>query len=62
MPKMPTDEMWYEIRDGQYFCKACNRSLVGVMMKEAFVLDAPTEGVQYHCEGCHKAIIVLSPC
>jgi RNase P subunit RPR2 len=59
---MATDsaELWYEIRDGQPFCKKCNQPLVGQTMKEAFILDAPTEGVMYHCDGCKQNVILPS--
>ena len=47
-------EIWYELRDGKYFCKKCNQPLIAQTVKEAFVLDAPTEGVSYHCQKCNR--------
>jgi RNase P subunit RPR2 len=53
--------LWYEIRDGQPFCKNCDRPLVGVTVREVGVLDAPVEGIHYHCDGCGKNVILPSP-
>jgi hypothetical protein len=58
---MKPDDVWYEIRDGQYFCKACDLPLVGVTVKEAFVLNAPTVAAHYHCDGCKRSAILPSP-
>jgi hypothetical protein len=58
---MKTDAQWYEIRDGEYFCKECDRPLIGVTVKEAFVLDAPSVAAHYHCDGCKKSVILPSP-
>lgn len=51
-------ESWYEMRNGQYFCKVCNKPLTGQTMKEAFVIDAPSEGTYYFCESCGRNIIL----
>lgn len=53
-------DAWYEIRHGQYFCKKDNRPLIGQTMKEAFVLDAPSESTFYSCEVCGRNVF-LSP-
>ena len=51
-------EAWYEIRDGEYYCKECEQLLVGQTVKEAFVLDAPTEGAYYRCDKCQRSEIL----
>ena len=53
-------EAWYEVRDGQYFCKNCNQLLIGQTVKEAFVLNAPTEGASYHCGRCNRSVILMA--
>lgn len=58
---MKNEELWYEVRDGQYFCKACNRPLTGVTVKDAFVLNAPSVATHYSCDGCHKNVMLPSP-
>jgi Predicted membrane protein (DUF2254) len=51
---------WFESREGQYFCKQCNQLLVGVAMKEAFVLDNSSEGTHYQCDSCGQNVILPS--
>ena len=54
-------ELWFESREGKYFCKQCDQALVGVTMREAAVLDAPVEGAHYHCERSDKNVVLPSP-
>jgi hypothetical protein len=56
--KINETESWYEVRDGQYFCKDCNEPLVGQTMREAFVLDAPVIASYHHCSKCLKNVML----
>jgi hypothetical protein len=37
-------KVWYEIRDGEYYCKDCNQPLTGQTVKEAFVFRCAIRG------------------
>jgi hypothetical protein len=52
---------WFESREGQYFCKQCNRLLAGVAPKEAFAREDSTEETNYRRDSCGQSIALPSP-
>jgi hypothetical protein len=51
---MESDEGWYVLRDGKYFCRACGDELTKRTVSPAFALGAGPVGVEYTCQhgGC----------
>lgn len=54
-------ELWYGIRDGEYFCKKDDRLLTARTVMEAFVPDTPSVVTCYSCESCGRIVILPSP-
>jgi hypothetical protein len=56
---MPVDaEPWYEIRDGEYFCKKDNCPITA---RTKIALDARSEATCYYCVSCGRGVVLDSP-